>query len=104
MRSSISPRAVSTMTGSVGLALVQRGEHLEPAAPGKHHVEHDEIDRVTERLVGAGVAVERRVDLEPVRAQAALEEVDDSGLVLDDEDAVGHGAMIWAGAVHGLGS
>ena len=76
------------------LGVVDQLEHLEAAASRQHHVEHDEVDCVPERLVGAGGAVERGVDLEAMRAEPAFQEVDDSRLVLDDEDPVGHRPII----------
>ena len=70
--------------------VAQRCEHLEPAAPGQHHVEDDEVDVLVQRLLGSRGAVERRGDLESVCLQPALEEVDDPRLVLDHEDHAGH--------------
>ena len=52
------------------LGVAQRRQHLEPAAAREHHVEHDQIDVLAQRLLGAGDAVERRGDVEPVGARA----------------------------------
>ena len=70
----------------LGLGLVDGGQHLEPAAPGQEEIEDEQVNMVPQRTFQAAVAVHFRTDLEPLGLQAPLQEVDNSGFVLDHED------------------
>ncbi len=70
---------------------MQLRQHREAAAAGQHHVEYDEVDGLAQRLLDPGHPVGRRVHVEPVRAQATLEEVDDPRLILDHQDQAARG-------------
>jgi hypothetical protein len=62
---------------------------LEALHVGQHHVEHDQIGlerRHRDERLGAGA---RRLDGEALEAQGHRDDVDDVGLVVDDEHAVG---------------
>ena len=65
-------------------------QDLGSAAARQHEVEHDEVDTLSEGQGKSALAVHGRVDLEAIRTQSTVDEVDDPGLVLDQDD-VGHG-------------
>lgn len=69
---------------------MQIREHLEAAASRQHQVEHDEIDVLAQRRLGAADAVERDHHIKPVGVQPPLKEVDDPRLVLDHQDHPWH--------------
>ena len=64
-------------------------QHLEPVDLGEHPVEDDQVDPGVDRQARAVLAVDRDLHLVALGAQAALEEVGDAGLVLDDKDLHG---------------
>jgi hypothetical protein len=70
-------------------------QYLEAAATGQHHVQHDEVDVLGEGQISAGDAVQRRQHLESVRAESPSQEIDDSRLILDDQDQSRHGRPPW---------
>ena len=72
--------------GQLGALGGEVAQHLHSAAAGEHEVEHHEVDVVTERELEAALAVERRSDLEPMDAETTVDEIHDSGLVLDQDD------------------
>jgi hypothetical protein len=61
-------------------------QHLEPVEAGQHPVEHDEVDLRFDRKARAFLAVGGHPHRVALGAQAALEEVGDARLVLDDKD------------------
>ena len=85
-RSAISPLAVSTITGRVGFDPSDRGQHLDPVASRQHPVEDHEVDVAAERQPLALDPVAGRDHVVALRLEAALEEVGDRSLVLDDQD------------------
>ncbi len=81
-------------------------EDLEAALAGEHQVEHDRVEAPAQREPLALDAVEGGLDVEALGLQAAAQEVDDPGLVLDHQDAcrIGLMAAVAAGACPRLGA
>src|SRR3954454_8457836 len=88
------------------LQRVARGEHedrhlvaviaqalgdVHAVEPGEPEVEHDEVGQERVRLLEAPHAVGRELDLVALQAEAALQELRDLLVVLDDEHADGSG-------------
>ena len=67
--------------------------HLESAHPREHHVEDDEVGGLLRERVEGRLAVRRDRDLVPLALHEELEGHDDVRLVVDDEDAMGHGPV-----------
>src|ERR1039458_957635 len=87
MRSSISPRAVSTITGTSGLARRTEASTSRPARPGNP----DHLNPLCARHPFPLDAVTCRPPRETIGLEAATDEVDDPRLVLDQEHpCVGH--------------
>ena len=72
--------------GHVRLRLPQRAEDLQAGAAGEHQVEHDQVEALAQRAALALDPVEGSLDGEPLGFEAAFDEVDDSRLVLDQEN------------------
>ena len=66
--------------------LAQRAEDLHASAAGKHQVEHDQIEALLQGATFAFYSIQGRLHREPLGLQATGDEVDDPGLVLDQEN------------------
>ena len=83
---SISPRAVSTITGSPGARCSELAQHLHPVAAGQHQVEHDQVDVSSSASSKPSSPSSATRTSSPLASESALDEIDDSGFVLDQHD------------------
>ena len=72
--------------GRVDAVGAQPAQQPEAVHAGHHHVEDDRVRPDFAGLVQRGGAVGRGVDLETLELQTDREQLDDVGLVVDDED------------------
>ena len=73
--------------GRVDAVGAQPAQHAEAVHAGHHDVEDDRVGPHFTGLVERGGAVGGGVDLEALELQAHREQLDDVGLVVDDEDS-----------------
>ena len=71
--------------GSVDAVGTQPSQHAEAVHAGHHHVEDDGVGTYLTGLVERGGTVGGGVDLEALELQAHREQLDDVGLVVDDQ-------------------
>jgi hypothetical protein len=65
---------------------VKLTQDREPVEPGQKQVEDHRVVRARERTLQPCRPISGRVNAETLRLQAASEEREDSGFVLDDQD------------------
>ena len=98
------PRAVSISTGTNCRACAQLGDHREAVLARQHHVEHDEIERLSRR---SEQPLQRRLagvddfDAVALGLEVEAQPFGEMLLVLDDQDAVRGVVMLGGPAAAG---
>jgi hypothetical protein len=67
---------------------------LETVVAGHHHVEDDEVGRGLEGLIEGVATAGGRGDVIALGLERGLDDHDDIGFVVDNEDAVRHGGPL----------